>query len=152
MKYYLGVDPSTTSTGYAVLDENAKLVRYDVINPPKDLTQEAKLAYQYSVLEVLLGIYGWVNITCEDQFSGPNIDTLKKIARTSSMIMLLAAQRAIPLHMTYPTQWRKVFHENGSAKKADTLVLVNELHNLELKAKQNDIADAIGIAHYGMTM
>jgi Holliday junction resolvasome RuvABC endonuclease subunit len=51
----------------------------------------------------------------------------------------------------HPSSWRKVTHGKGNAKKEDTLNWVNEVYDLALTAKENDIADAIGIAYAGVS-
>lgn len=144
---YLGIDPSTVSTGYAIINSQGKLLDRGVISPPKDLTDNEKMAYLYENLANIIAHHSVKTIGCEDQFNGPNVMTLIKIARTASVAMLLAAQNQIDLHMFYPASWRLLFHGNGKAKKVDTINLVNEMHALSLKGKDNDIADAIGIAH-----
>lgn len=151
MKYYIGVDPSTVSTGVAVLDENGELVQYGTINPPTELDHHDKLAYQFEQLKATISLYGnnIQSIVCEEQFGGPSIDTLKKITRTCAIVMLVASLFNIELHMMYPVSWRKIFHNDGAANKADTLKLVNEIHSLQLKKKDNDIADAIAMATCG---
>jgi Holliday junction resolvasome RuvABC endonuclease subunit len=147
VKHYMGVDPSTVSTGFALLNEAGKLIKYGTINPPSDMSHEQKLWYQYGILDTIVQTYYIEAIVCEDQFNGPNVDTLKKIARTSAVLMIIAAQHNIQLEMMYPVSWRKLFHKKGNATKKDTITLANEVHNLELKQKHNDIADAIGMAH-----
>lgn len=150
MKYYIGIDPSTVSTGYAVLDQEGNLVEHGVIKPDGNLSDHEKVTYQYRELKALVEDYDYGTVAaigCEDQFNGPNVMTLIKIARTASMAMLVAGEMNIELTMFYPSSWRLLFHGNGKATKRDTLKMVNEMHDLSLKGKDNDIADAIGIAH-----
>lgn len=162
-EYYMGIDPSTTSTGYAILDKDGNLVDYGVFKTDdSDMSDAQKLAHQYEQLRVLMLKYnssefdadgGWirdntlVGIGIEDQFQGPNVKTLIQIARMASVFMTQAALTNAELAMFYPKSWRLLFHGNGKAVKRDTIKLVNEMHGLSLKGKDNDIADAIGIAH-----
>jgi crossover junction endodeoxyribonuclease RuvC len=145
--YFLGVDPSTVSTGYAVVDENGELVSYGTINPENKDDHIEKLTFQWHRLKALILEYKPVSIVCEDQFQGPNVATLVKIARTSAALQIAAGEQGIPVDMMYPASWRKIFHGSGKVTKKDTLALVNERHSLNLKTKDNDIADAIGMAH-----
>jgi Holliday junction resolvasome RuvABC endonuclease subunit len=161
-EFYMGIDPSTVSTGYAILDIEGNLVEKGVINPP-DGSDAKKLAYLHNKLKDIILKYNsseWdseledytrdnelIGIGIEDQFNGPNVMTLIKIARTASVCMTLAAQTGADLHMFYPSSWRLLFHGNGKATKSDTLQLVNDMYRLNLKGKDNDIADAVGIAH-----
>lgn len=161
-EFYMGIDPSTVSTGYAILDTQGVLVEYGVISPP-DGSDGSKLAYLHNKLNEIIVRYNsseWdseledytrdnelLGIGIEDQFQGPNVMTLIKIARTASVAMTLAAQTGAEVHMFYPKAWRLLFHGDGKATKRDTLNLVNETHDINLKYKDNDIGDAIGIAH-----
>jgi crossover junction endodeoxyribonuclease RuvC len=149
-RYYLGLDPSTKSTGYAVMNQHGELLDYGKICPDDDATNEMsaaqKIFYQYQDIERLIKKYPFTKVLCEDQFFQNNVDTLKKLSRVSGMVLLLCAQNGIPVEMIYPTSWRKVFHGTGKAKKSETLRKVNQMFGLDLKlSKHNDISDAIGI-------
>jgi crossover junction endodeoxyribonuclease RuvC len=144
---YMGIDPSTESTGYAVVNENGELVDYGTINPNDEYNHAEKLTYQWSKMQQLLLDFHPVSIVCEDQFQGPNVATLVKIARTSAALIVAAGTQNVPVEMMYPSSWRKLFHGKGNVTKKDTLALVNERHGLKLKTKDNDISDAIGMAH-----
>jgi len=144
---YLGIDPSTASTGFAVMDSNFNLVDYGVIKvDKKKLTELEQTVYQYDKINELVEKYGIVGIGCEDQFQGPNAQTFKQLSRVAGSFIVLAALQQIELEMLHPSKWRKITHGKGSMKKEDTRVWVNETYNKEFKKKDNDITDAIGIA------
>lgn len=149
-KNYMGVDPSTTSTGFAILNEKKELLKYGTINPPEGLSHQDKLKYLFNELNELIRDFEIQGIVCEDQFSRNNVDTLKKLTRTCSIVMLVSSLHDLPLELSYPSSWRKVFHGKGNVVKKDTVALVNVVHNLKLRLKDNDIADAIGLAHVGV--
>ena len=143
--FYLGIDPSTVSTGFAVIDREGKLIEYGVIKPGKTLLPHQKLHYQYEHITALMKKYPIIGMNCEEQFGGPSQATFKKLCQVTGVMMLLAAQHGVKFELKYPASWRKDFHGNGAVKKEDTLILVNELFDLELKKKDNDKADAIGL-------
>jgi crossover junction endodeoxyribonuclease RuvC len=143
---YLGIDPSTVATGYSIINDRDELIDYGVLIPDKDDNFGELMLYKYDILKELVSKYAIVAIGCEDQFNGVNPDTFKKISRVTGLVQLLAAQEEKSLSLYYPSQWRKIFHKTGKAKKRDTLNLVNERYNLSLRVKDNDISDAIGIA------
>lgn len=146
MDYYLGIDPSTVSTGYAVVNNKGELVEYGVIKPTSSLEIHQKLHYQYTKIEDVMKKYQIKSIFSEEQFGGTNMNTLKKLCQVTGIVMLIAAQYGVGFDIKYPASWRKLFHGYGAVKKADTLLLVNEMFGLQLKKKDNDMADAIGIA------
>lgn len=150
MGIYLGIDPSTKATGYGVVDDQEQLIAWGVIEPNKNqMDAREQAVFQYGKLTEIIQKYEVTHIACEDQFNGVNPDTFKKLSRVSGYIILLAGQFQLPLELYTPTEWRKVFHGHGKVTKKDTLNLVNHLYQLGLKSKQNDIADAIGIAIAG---
>ncbi len=144
--HYIGIDPSTVSTGFAIMNDNQELIRYGTINPDRYLDHHIRFQIQYSEMNELMSQYDIQVMVCEEQFAGINIDTLKKITRTSVIPMLIAAQKGIQLHMMYPSGWRKIFHNSGKVTKKDTLALVNQRYGLSLKSKDNDISDAVAMA------
>ena len=148
----LGIDPSTASSGFAVMNEHRELLAYGVIKPNKrKMTIGQQAAMQYNTLAKVIEECAVEAILCEDQHGGLNKDTLKKLARTSGFMVLLAGQYDLPFELMHPSSWRKVTHGKGNAKKEDTLNWVNEVYGLELTDKENDIADAIGIAYAGVS-
>jgi crossover junction endodeoxyribonuclease RuvC len=149
--YYLGLDPSTKSTGYAIVNNHGELLDYGKICPTDNkeaVTPAERILQQYQeITELLINKYPIKKVYCEDQYFGANIDTLKQLSRVTGMVLLVSAQYKVPVELIYPSSWRKVFHGSGKAKKSETLRKVNEMFGLELKlAKHNDISDAIGIA------
>lgn len=147
---YLGIDPSTKATGYGIINDKDELIDYGVLCPNSDMNFGDLMLYKYDHLKELVREHQIIGIGCEDQYSGVNPDTFKKLSRVTGLVQLLAAQHELPLELFYPSSWRKVFHNTGKAKKRDTLNLVNHKHGIKLLFKENDISDAIGIAHTTM--
>jgi crossover junction endodeoxyribonuclease RuvC len=151
MGNYLGIDPSTKATGYGIINDKGELLDYGVLSPDPDMDFGQMLVYKQDFLRQLVREYKIMAIGCEDQYSGVNPDTFKKLSRVTGLVQMLAAQQELPLELYYPAAWRKVFHNTGKAKKRDTLNLVNQKYGIKLLVKQNDISDAIGIAYTTMT-
>jgi crossover junction endodeoxyribonuclease RuvC len=147
MAIILGIDPSSVATGYAIMDTAGDLLDWGVIKPnKKKLTEPQQAKFQYDALAELIEKWEVSAIGCEDQHRGVNADTFKKLSRISGYLMLLAGQYDLPFELLHPSSWRKIVHGKGNAKKEDTLAWVKETYELLLSKKDNDIADAIGIA------
>lgn len=144
---FLGIDPSTKKTGYCLMDENKDIILRGAIDLSHISDHAEKLQVQYEFVEKLFDQYDIKSVLIEDQYYSNNADTLKVLARTSSIFLLSAKLRGIPVSLIYPTSWRKVFHGNGKASKRDTFDKVVALYELcDLKyTKDNDITDSIGI-------
>jgi crossover junction endodeoxyribonuclease RuvC len=149
---YLGIDPSTVASGYGVINSNGELIDWGVIRPNKKKLNEAQqAAFQYNAFEELVKKYDIKGIATEDQHSGPNPDTLKKLSRVSGYLMLLAGQYDLPFQLYHPSSWRKVSLGKGNAKKVDSVNWANKKYSLLLdEKKHNDIAEGIGICFAGM--
>jgi len=143
----MGVDPSTTHTGYGIINEKGELVAWGVIHPKEDWAEAQKIGYQYHELKVLLEQYEVCHIACEDQFSAKNPDTFKKLCRTSAAVMMLSYEYQTTLELYYPSEWRKVCHGTGKVTKAITRKWVNQQFGANFQAKDHDITDAIGIGY-----
>lgn len=145
--YYYGVDPSTKKTGVAILDATKTIMHYEVI------TGEANspTAYfeLYSRLRELYAIFPPTAVWIEDQFFSANVDTLKKIVRVTSIVMLSVHGYDAACTLTVPASWRKVFVGSGKAvSKRDAFDHVNVVYEdlFDNFKEQNDLSDAIGIA------
>ena len=145
---YLGIDPSTKSTGWAIIGDLGELIAYGVICPEVLDDPVKKLAYQQHAFRDILTSYPVTHISCEDQFFGNNVDTLKKLVQVSSTAILISIEFDLPIALVYPSSWRKVVHGTGKANKKTTQVFVNNHFNKSFLVKENDITDAIGIAYY----
>lgn len=147
MTYYLGIDPSTKSTGYAVLDEELNIIEHGIIDGMAD---DPKSFHQlYVALTSLVEEYKPKIMHCETQFIGPGRQTSIKLIRPTGVVLAVAGASDIPFDFINPASWRKTIHGKGKWKKRDTYKLIEELYpNLELQSfnKDNDKTDAIGIA------
>lgn len=144
---YLGVDSSTSATGWGVINAAGELLDWGVIKPSKTkLTVPQQYALKYRTLEEAALKHEVQGIFCEDQHGGLNKDTLKKLSRVSGVVGLLAGMYDLPFEYIHPSAWRKVVLGKGNADKEDAVNWANERFGLTLTLKQNDIAEGIGIA------
>lgn len=130
------------------MDINYNIIEKGNIDMPVTDDEGEKIFYQLERVELLFSKYNIVEILCEDQYGGLNIDTLKKLTRVVGAFLYIAKKHQIPISTIYPTSWRKLFHGSGKAKKKDTFDKVVTLYDIEdfKFSKHNDITDAVGIA------
>lgn len=153
-EYILGIDPSSSSTGYAVLNiETEKVVEYGTIKAKADMPEEFYFLEQS--LSVLFEKYNITHVGCENQFIHINKSAAIKATRPTGIVLYLAGKYGIlndKFQFLPPATWRKLFNplNDKDYSKKHTFFLVNsrypefELTNFN---KDNDKADAIGIAH-----
>ena len=143
---YLGFDPSSVSTGWAILSEDGSLIAYGAIAPGKELTEHENIVFQYKEFLNVMTTYQVTHIGCEDAFLGPNPKTYKMLVRIASNVIVLGGLLNIPVEFYTPSQWRKVTHGDGKVTKPYTRKLANEMFNKNFLARENDITDAVGIS------
>lgn len=149
----LGLDLSTTTTGYCILDD-ATLVTYGVIIPDEDLSECAKYYFISNYIASLLKIYRPYEISVEDTFFLKNVVTLKKLSRLAGQIMYLWFQYCGKCPNFYQaTSCRKTFPNLGAKpEKKEIVDSVNAFFKLRGKIVDHNIADSIVTAYHHYTI
>lgn len=146
MVNYLGLDPSSLSSGWAVVNNKEELVDYGVI---KGRTDDPKSFVKlFDEIESIIKEHDIKGMYIEDTFFSMNIATLKKIVRPSGIFLYMIGKYDLEHNFTMPKSWRKTAFGDGNTTKKDTYKLINERFDLGFTSfnKYNDITDAIGIA------
>ena len=146
--FYIGIDPSTSSTGVAVLNEQNELVYKDKISGAAD--DPKSFANLYVQLTNLLERFPPVGVVCENQFIGMNRKTGIKTVRPTGVVLACVGALDTAFSFAYPSEWRKVFEGAGkSHSKQSTFTHVQETFPGAVSnfKKENDISDAIGLAY-----
>lgn len=149
---YMGIDPSTSSTGIAIFSEEGELLFSDAV---RGMADDAESFHKlYSRLDELIVEYKVKKILFESQFGGNNPKTLIKLVRPTGVVLAVGGKHGLSVEQKMPASWRKVFHdvcgkvEKGNPKKTDTFRVVKERFGVVTSYKKdNDISDAIGIGY-----
>lgn len=149
---YMGVDPSKTAMGYAIINKHRGLVTYGKCAPDKELDFESQLLEHYNQIYSLLDTYKIRAVVCEDQFMQNNAMTLKQLSKVTAMTVLACKQHNVPCIMKVPAAWRKTYLGYGKQSKDSKKITFNKVvEDYGLKefkfTKHNDITDAIGMAN-----
>jgi crossover junction endodeoxyribonuclease RuvC len=149
----LGIDSSTTSTGWGVIDtkfENElRLVDYGSIKPPKVETID-RIIYITRELKRILQDFKPELIVIEEMNVTRNMNTIRALAGLITEIeVMLRNRQALYVKMT-PSEWRKKVgikckNDREMLKKA-SIEYVQEKYNEKVS---DDEADAICIAEAG---
>lgn len=146
--YFYGVDPATKKTGVAILDEDKEIIHYEVIEGEANSPEAYHTIFMR--MNELFEEYPPERVWLEDQFFKVNIDSLKKIVRVTSIVMLSTHLYDVPVELKAVGSWRKAFmgEGNGGASKRKVYDYVNEMYGdlFDSFNKYNDLTDAIGIA------
>lgn len=163
MGYYIGIDPSTSSTGYAVVNAQKELIDYGKIEGLAD--DPKSFAVLYSKLSSLLKEYPPTAIACETQFIGPNRGTSIKLIRPTGVVLAACGEWDVPFEFIEPSRWRNKYQGSGKWSKKDTyaftlkeypqlkegfkpyaLLKNGKVSETRMYNNCNDMTDAIGIA------
>lgn len=147
---FLGVDPGLIRTGYALLERGRKgpvLVEGGVVRsaPARSLAQRVR--------EIAGGISEVLDefrpraMAVEQVFSfGRNPKTALLMAHVRGAILLVAAEREVPVIHFTPTQVKRLLTGSGRASKEQMQHAVKNELRLESVLEPNDVADATAVA------
>ena len=152
---YMGIDPSTSSTGISIVDKDGQVVLKKKLVGKEGANDPAYMFHLGEELKKLVDEYGVTHMRCEDQFIGINKHTAIKTVRPTGVALYVAGSKELVFDLKYPSEWRKVFHkafdqkvECTNPKKQDTYRVVKTMvDGITSYKKDNDITDSIGIAY-----
>lgn len=152
---YLGLDVSSTSTGWAVLKSGRFYKRegidYGLIRPHKDYTLPEKLNFFRDELSSVIRRVEPTSVGIEDVFLSRNVKTLKLLARFSGVAIESVYEFTKGGLFPYIVQVRNIRAECwGTQDKKEVFETVVDKYKLENWSfnKYNDVTDAITIALY----
>ncbi|MCH7687704.1 MAG: crossover junction endodeoxyribonuclease RuvC [Planctomycetes bacterium] len=147
---YLGVDPGLNRTGYAILQrtDGGPILREGGV-----IRSSAKLSLAQRVLEIGQGMREVVEefqpqmMAIEQVFSfGRNPKTAILMAHARGAILMVAAERNIPIVHYTPRQIKRMLTGSGKASKEQIQFAIKNEFRLEEILEPNDVADASAVA------
>lgn len=144
----LGLDTSTTSTGYAVLD-NDKLISYGTIKTPKKVDLIDKIIYIEEHIKQIIKAKKVEFIVIEDLAMTRSAATTKALSGLLYDLLVEFRKREILVVTARPSEWRKVCGIKGKKRdelKQSAIKFVKQRYKIDVN---DDEADAIGIAKFG---
>lgn len=147
----LGLDTSTTSTGYAVLD-NEKLISYGTIKSPKKADLLDKIIYIEEHIKQIIKAKEVDFIVIEDLAVTRSASTTKALAGLLYHLLTEFRKRELLVVQTRPSTWRSVCGIKGKCRKElkeNAIQHVKDVYNIDVN---DDEADAICIAEFGNSL
>ncbi len=154
----LALDVSMSSTGWAVINRNKKVLEYGKITTKKDKfkSEDERMCYICNTIQELIITYNIQIVLVEDQFTSRNSKTILSLRKLLGAIMRTVKLNNIEIGYMYPASIRKYLMNSGKAKKEEVatyirenIIDIGEYIDRTCKAKTSDIYDAIslGIAY-----
>jgi crossover junction endodeoxyribonuclease RuvC len=148
----LGIDPGLRVAGYAVVEvlpgaRDPKLVEAGVIRLCAQDSVANRLVQLYAELQALISETSPDRVAVEEVFSHvKHVKTAVIMGHGRGVVLLAAAERALPIDELAPTEVKKALTGRGHASKAQVQRAVMHQFGLATLPDPPDVADAIGIA------
>jgi Holliday junction resolvasome RuvABC endonuclease subunit len=147
----LGIDSSTTSTGYAILDDN-KIISSGVIKPNKTLSSIERIIYIENEINALYDKYKPSFIVIEEMVAFRNANAMRILIGLIYHLVIEFTKKEALIVLARPSEWRKVCGVKGKNRnelKENAIKHIKDKYN---KKVDTDEADAICIAKYGLSL
>jgi len=144
----VGVDPGLGRCGYAVLDQGAgplTAVAYGTIATRGDEVAP-RLAHLAERLRAVLAETRPDCLAIERLFVNANVRTAMTVGQASGVVLLVAAERGLPVASYTPSQVKRAVTGIGSAPKEQVGYMVRATLGLAATPTPADTADALAVA------
>lgn len=144
----LGIDPGSTSMGFAILDEKNgefSVVRYGTTKI-KSADLSGKLLLLDSQLNELLTTYRPTVAGVERLFLARNKKTAFEVAHARGVIMLSLLKHNVTVHEITPNEVKIAVTNYGGSDKAMVAKMVAKILHLNSLTGDDNAADALAVA------
>lgn len=150
MSIILGIDPWTTTTGFAVIEKvnwKIKLIDYWIFKTRPKLDLNIKLLEIWSDIKELINKFKPNLAVVEKLFFQTNLKTWIDVAQARWVVMYELIRNDIKTLEFTPLQVKKAITWNWQAKKLQLQNAIKMIFRLEEIPKPDDAADAIWLAY-----
>ena len=147
----LGIDPGSSIIGYGAIETSRgklKCLDYGTIKT-SEKEDSLRLLFIKKSLEKILSEIKPNLIVLEKLFFFKNRKTATKVLETRGAMILIIAERKIPLLEIAPLELKRALTSYGRASKANIQKMVRLILNLKKEPKPDDAADALALAILG---
>lgn len=154
----LALDASISSTGYAVITNDDKLIEIGKITTTSKEDEDNRIFKISLRVKDLIEKYNIENVILESQFLGRNVRTVMQLSRLRGAVIFVCKFLNVNLIHLTPSEIRSYLFNKGSADKIEVANYVKtyyafdekvqalgEFNDRQCKAKNSDIYDAISI-------
>lgn len=145
----LGIDPGTARTGYGVVSREGshlRLITYGCIETVPDRPLEARLLIIHQALTELLDEFRPEAVGVERLFFNKNVQTAFAVGQARGVVLLSAAQHALPLFEYGPHEVKLAVTGYGRAPKDQVQRMVQAVLAMDELPRPDDAADALAVA------
>lgn len=143
-----GFDPGTARLGFGVIqgDENPVPLDYGVIETAAHQPMPVRLKELYNGVMTILRDYQPDVCAIEQLFFSRNVTTALSVGQARGIVMLAAAQSAVPVVEYTPAEVKQSVSGYGKADKSQMQEMVRIILGLHEAPWPDDAADALAVA------
>jgi len=145
----LGIDPGTGILGFGVVETGSKshkMIDAGVIRTPAHQDLSLRLLTLYDELSAIADQHKPDVMAVEKLFFARNVTTAMSVSHARGVVLLIGAQRGIPIYEYTPLQIKQSVTGYGRADKKQIQEMVRVLLRLREVPKPDDCADALAAA------
>jgi len=148
----LGIDPSYTATGYAIIKKTGQqqqLIAYGQLKLPATQTMPERIGLFYNSIISIIQQCQVTHICLETPFLGQNAQTFLKLGYLRGTLQLICFQHKLHIIEFSPREIKQTVTGYGNAPKDQVSRVIHMLFPTLTHQKSFDISDAIAIALCG---
>lgn len=145
----LGLDPGIARTGWGIVESlkgKIKVIDYGCVETEPEENISERLYIIYKKISKLFADYKIDILAIEELFFNTNAKTALLVGQARGVLLLIGAQKAIPLSVYTPLQVKVAVTGYGRAEKNQIGQMVKILLNLPGIPKPDDVSDALAVA------
>ena len=145
----LGIDPGSIVTGFGLVeqDEGAmRLVAWSSVRTSSGAPLAERLNKIHAETVRMIDAHRPDEVAVEDLFQAKNVRSALKLGHARGVILLAAAQAALPIFEYAPREVKQSVVGTGSATKLQVASMVDRLLKLSGQKLLEDESDAVAVA------
>jgi crossover junction endodeoxyribonuclease RuvC len=151
----LGIDPGTAALGYGIIErtgDRLRAVDHGCLVTSPDLSLPERLAAIHGHVSELIELHRPATIAVERLFFSRNVQTAFAVGQARGVVLLAAAQHALPMCEATPSEVKAAVAGDGRADKDQVTRMVQLVLGMDEAPTTDDAADALAIAMWGATV
>jgi len=149
MKYFLGIDPGLSETGFGIIraeKDRIEFVECGIIKTTPKNTFSERLKIIKNDLTKILKSHKFTAVGVEELFFCKNITNAIKVAHARGVVLETVEERGLALAEFTPLQVKNNICGYGKADKVQIQEMVKRMLGLKARPKPYDAADALAVA------
>ncbi|MDD5770613.1 MAG: crossover junction endodeoxyribonuclease RuvC [Candidatus Gracilibacteria bacterium] len=148
-----GIDPGTTTIGYAIIEKKGNekiLLDYGIIHTTPKISLKDKILEVSKDLNILIQKYSPNIVVIEKLFFSNNVKTAIDVSHVRGVVLYEFAKIGVEILEYTPLELKSAICGNGKANKLQLQNAIKIFFGLNEIPKPDDAADAIGLAYMGV--